>query len=265
MTTHKYTRKHYHLSNKNSSPVHADSSYELRVAILLDENPDIVMYEDHLSFITDEGKTRIIDFLVTFKNGDKKLIEVKPLSRIGQFQEQIEDNRKYAIKNGWLFEVWTETDLGFENSNQITAWADQYIKEHTGIDYQEVRKQKNCLKVKRHYRKKIATDKMTFYCEFCKEKHTALRLTYDKNLARNGRYICEREGGHIAGSKPKLHLRKENPYAESGKKQCLKCKNILDFEHFGKDSFRKDGYASKCKECRRIEANLKYQAKKSSN
>ena len=139
-------------------------------------------------------------------------------------------------KNGWLFEIWTEQELGFEDSKQITKWADDHIKERTGIDYSVVRKKKSCMKVKRHYRTHIANDKVTLFCSFCNKEHTPLRLTHDKNIARNGRYICEREGGQIAGSRPKPHLRKDNPHAADGKKECISCLQILEFKLFSPDN-----------------------------
>jgi len=118
------------------------------------------------------------------------------------------------------------------------------------------------IRVKKHYAEKIATDKVSVFCEYCQATHEALRLTHDKNIARNGRYICEREGGHIAGSRPKPHLRKANPHAADGKKECLGCKQVLSFSDYGTDKGRADGYASKCKECRRVAANEKYAKKK---
>lgn len=263
MSTNKYTRRHYHKSPKTLGPVFADSSYELRAAILLDQDPNVLVYQDHQSFISDEGQLRIYDYLVTYRNGDKKLIEIKPKSRIQEFEQQITDNRKYAAKNSWLFEIWTEQELGFDNAKQIVDWADQHIKERTGIDYSIARKEKACMKVKRHYRKHIANDQVMVYCEYCKEEHTALRLTYDKNVNRNGRYICEREGGHISGSKPKPHLIKENPYASEGKKQCKgDCGQVLLYESFSPDSSKRDGYCSVCKVCRAAKNKLKYQQKK---
>lgn len=262
MTTHKYTRKHYHMSEKAAGPVHAESSYELRAAILLDENPEVISYEDHRYFLTESGKKRVYDYLATYRNGEKKVIEVKPSSRLHQFEEQIKDNREYAMKNGWLFEIWTESNLGFETSNQITAWADEYIRTRTGIDYAGARKEKNLLKTKRHYRSKIATNTVTVFCQYCNEEHTALKLTHDRNIARNGRYICEREGGHIAGSKPKLSLRKVNPYASEGKKQCKDCERILEFASFSPDKTKTDGYCTLCKECRSTKMKARYQAKK---
>ena len=138
--------------------------------------------------------------------------------------------------------------------DQLRGWADELRKTISGIDYPELRKAKNREKANRHYDSVISQDKVEIYCDFCKEKHTALRLTSDKNIARNGRYICEREGGHIAGSLPKPHLIKENPYVGEGKKQCLKCETIKLFEEFGADKSRRDGYATNCK-VSRAEAN----------
>ena len=63
------------------------------------------------------------------------------------------------------------------------------------------------------------------------------------------------ESGHIAGSRPKPHLRKANPYEAEGKKECLGCIQVLSFDNFGTDKGRSDGYASKCKECGRRAAN----------
>jgi hypothetical protein len=261
MSTNKYTRKHYHISTKAAGPVFADSSYELRAAILLDQDPEVLVYQDHQYFISDEGQTRIYDYLVTYKNGDRKLIEIKPKTRIKEFEKQIKDNRIHAEKNGWLFEIWTEQELGFEDSKQITKWADDHIKERTGIDYSVVRKKKSCMKVKRHYRTHIANDKVTLFCSFCNKEHTPLRLTHDKNIARNGRYICEREGGKIAGSRPKPHLRKDNPHAADGKKECISCLQILEFKLFSPDNTKSDGLCRSCKTCRSTKAKEKYKNK----
>lgn len=121
-----------------------------------------------------------------------------------------------------------------------------------GVDYVKDRKEKSRKSSNKYYKKTVATDKVKFFCDFCKEEHEALRLTYDKNIARNGRYICEREGGSIAGSRPKPSLQKENPYASEGKKQCNKCKEIKDIDNFSIDNTRIDGKTSICKECKKI-------------
>ena len=130
----------------------------------------------------------------------------------------------------------------------------------------EKHRKQSVARMRRYYDRNIANDKVTVFCAFCNEEHEALRVTHDRNVARNGRYICEREGGHIAGSKPKTHLIKENPYAAEGKKKCAgACGEILLFESFSPDNSKRDGYCSVCKSCRAAKNKLKYQEKRGRN
>jgi len=227
---------------------------------MLDSDDDVVDFETQLGFKID-GHGRCLDCLVTYKGGRKKAIEVKPKGRLDEYAHQIDDSRRHAMQNGWEFQVMTEDDLGM-TYDQIRRWADEYRTKTTGIDYHAYREDVDRRKASKYYHTHIATDKVQVFCEYCQATHEALRLTYDKNIARNGRYICEREGGHISGSRPKSHLKKVNPHASEGKKECLGCKRVLPFSEYGLDKCRSDGYASKCKECRRRAANEKYLAKK---
>jgi bisphosphoglycerate-dependent phosphoglycerate mutase len=131
---------------------------------------------------------------------------------------------------------------------QIRKWADEYRSQNSDIDYVALRKQKENEKVKRHYDKNIAANKVSFYCEYCKEDHETLKINYDRNITKNGRFICIKENGAITGKKSSN--KKENPYASEGKKQCTKCNEIKLFEEFGFDKSRSDGYANRCKGCR---------------
>lgn len=126
-------------------------------------------------------------------------------------------------------------------------------------------REQSAARMKTYYQKHFANDKVEVPCSFCNEVHIALRLTYEKNIARNGRYICEREGGHIAGSKPKLTLRKENPYESEGKKECNKCKEVKLFEQFSPDKSKRDGYCNMCKPCRSNKMKANYAKKKEGN
>lgn len=125
-------------------------------------------------------------------------------------------------------------------------------------------REQSAARMKTYYRKHFADDKVEVLCVFCNEVHVALRLTYEKNIARNGRYICEREGGHIAGSKPKLTLRKDNPFASEGKKECKNCKEIKLFEEYSPDKSKRDGYCAMCKVCRSAKMKASYARKKES-
>jgi GNAT superfamily N-acetyltransferase len=252
---------YYETKKANPRVLYYQSSYELRAATMLDEMDEVDSYISQHTFTMD-GRERITDFIVTWNDGSKTILEIKPDRRLDQFKEQIEDNKEYAIRNGWKFQIWTEKELGFESEYFATKWADEFISKITQVDFVKERKDRNLYKSKKYYHTHIATDKVSVYCEYCNEDHNPLRLTYDKNIARNGRYICEREGGRIAGSRPKPHLKKINPYESEGKKECLGCKQVLPFSEYGKDKCRSDGYASKCKECRRKAANEKYAQKK---
>jgi len=257
------SRRQGYYETKKSVPkiMYYQSSYELKAATILDEMDDVASYVNQHNFSID-GRERITDFIISWRDGTKTILEIKPERRLEQFKSQIDDNREYARKNGWKFEVWTESKLGFDSEHYATKWADEFISKITKVDFVQERKDRNLTKSKKYYAEKIATDKVSVFCEYCQLTHEALRLTHDKNIARNGRYICEREGGHIAGSRPKTHLKKANPHAADGKKECLGCKQVLLFSEYGTDKGRADGYASKCKECRRVAANEKYLAKK---
>lgn len=245
----KFVRRAYYKSPK-AGTIFCDSSYELKAATILDSDESVLAFEKYVEFTGISGKKRKTDFIVTYKDGIRKLIEVKPKRRLVEFSEQIEDNKHFANSNGMDFMIWTETELGFNNEDEAKAWADEYHKTQTGTDYAALRRECATKRSKKHYKKHIATDTVQVQCAFCNTTHTALRLTYDKNIAKNGRYICEREGGHIAGSRPKPHLIKVNPYAAEGKKQCNKCQRILPLELFYIDKSKRDGYRAACRECR---------------
>jgi hypothetical protein len=254
----------YFKSKKNGKDVYYGSSYELRCVFLLEEDAEVVSYERGECFEDSKGKFRNPDLFVVYLDGKKEILEVKPKSRLGEEDvvEQVEESRKYSAEKEMGFKVWTEDHSGFDDAGKIIDWAREFLAERGDPKWKEAKKASSVKRSKKFYNAHIATDKVSVFCEYCRVTHEALRLTHDKNIARNGRYICEREGGHIAGSRPKPHLKKANPHAADGKKECLGCKQVLLFSEYGTDKGRADGYASKCKECRRKAANEKYEKKK---
>jgi hypothetical protein len=52
--------------------------------------------------------------VINLKSGKKKLVEVKPLWKLSQASTQLKINagKKYAMKNGMGWQVWTEKELG---------------------------------------------------------------------------------------------------------------------------------------------------------
>lgn len=246
-------RKNGYYKTKKAGTIYYSSSYELRAAYLLDQMPEIESYNMQVMF-DGTTKKRYIDFLVR-KNGERSIIEVKPERKIKDCQEQITDNKAYAAQKGWGFELWTEQELGFKNDYWLDKWANEFISEITGIDYIEERRLRGVNRSKKYYHSKVATSKIEVFCEFCNEVHSPLRKTYNKAIAEKGRYICEREGGHIAGSKPKK--KKENPYAADEKKLCEGANSCGQIKPLNEFSTGK----SICKTCRSKVYKKKYHEK----
>ena len=255
-------RQGWYPSNKMNKWVFYGSSYELRLCWILDHDDNVEEYETQIGYNVN-GRGRCLDCLVKYKeDNDKLAIEVKPKSRLNEQAsiEQIADSSAHAKQMGYKFKVYTEDDLGL-SERELRKWADELRKEITGIDYVEHRMELDRKKAKKHYDSKIATDKVDVECKFCNETHKVLRKSYDDNIARNGRYICGKEGGHIAGKKPKK--KKVNPYAADGKKLCTgPCGEVKPFSEFGVDKSRSDGYSSRCKECRKNASREAYNRKK---
>jgi len=251
---------------KIDKPTTLDSSYELQMARILNEDDNVISYSAHLNYyagIDGEGveRHRVLDFLVTYKNGKKKIIEVKPKSRIGEepISNQIADNKMYAECMGYSFEVYTEDNLGM-TCQEMTDLADKYLESIDNIDRTEIKKQRHNESQKKYYQENNETQK--FLCNFCQKEHEVRITSYNSNVERNGRYICEKEGGSIAGRKPKK--KKINPYANEGKKQCNGplCEGLIKlFEFFNPDKSRSDGWASICKECNSHNCKIKYDKK----
>jgi len=253
-------RQGWHQSEK-AGLVFYGSSYELRLCHELDADPSVKTYRTQISYQAGE-RWRCLDCLVTYTDGNNKSIEVKPESRLCEQAniDQINDSKEFANSQGWSFEVYTEKTFGMTDK-ELRDWSD-IVRSQTGdFDWVAFRKELNRKKAKNHYQTHIANDKVTLFCSFCNKEHTPLRLTHDKNIARNGRYICEREGGKIAGSRPKPHLRKDNPHAADGKKECISCLQILEFKLFSPDNTKSDGLCRSCKTCRSAKAKEKYKNK----
>jgi len=252
----------YFQSEKNQAAVYYGSSYELRCEYLLENDISVKSFR-RCDIFRGEVSWRNPDLLVEYIDGRIEIIEVKPEDMLTDetVQKQIEESKIFADKSGFGYRTWSEIDSGFTNEKEIINWAKEYLKiNYNDVKFEEHQKSNRKRISKKHYDKKIKPDTIEHDCLYCNVVHTVLKKTYEAAIEKKGKWICEAEAGHIGGSKPKTSLIKENPYAAEGKKQCIgkECGQILKFEFFGVDKGRRDGYASKCKECRRKEANEKY-------
>lgn len=258
-------RKGWHDSPK-AGKVFYRSSYEKKAYLILDADDSVKTYKVEkiqISFMNPVKKTKatyLVDLYIEYVDGTKKIVEVKPNAWLTD-EVIVAKNiaaTEYAKKHDVSFEVWTEVQLfgPVYNEKHIRSFTD-LLDNDSGDGRKESARRRTAV----YYQKHIASDKVGVFCNYCNETHKPLRLTYEKNISRNGRYICEAEGGHISGSKPKK--KKVNPYADQGKKQCIKCSEIKLFADFNVDKGCSDGYSNKCSECNRKACNERYNRKNS--
>lgn len=247
----RHRRRYYHNSPK-AGVIYCQSSYEIKAAILLDSDPNVATYKSQEPFKNSIGKRRYSDFLVYYKSGTVGLIEVKPKRRLDEFKEQVSDNQEHATKNGYIFNVWTETELGFTSGHAATKWADEYLGQIDKVDYTQLRKERATERGREFYRSKQSGDKVTVACEFCRCNHTVVRVAHSRNVTKNGRFICIHENGHLIGKREKVH--QKNPLAAEGRKKCSgKCGRVLTIEgNFSPNG--QDKWYSQCKQCRTAKA-----------
>jgi hypothetical protein len=106
-----------YVSKKSNLPIKYRSSWEYYVCCHLDNDPDVVQYfyeQIKIPYIANikSGKVRIYypDFLIFYKNGDKKLVEVKRKNQVNNFKvvKKAEAAKKWAEKYNVEYLFWTE-------------------------------------------------------------------------------------------------------------------------------------------------------------
>jgi hypothetical protein len=198
----------YFAHEKFPAPVYYASSYELRCLWVLVEDDAVASVCRPEPFKDEAGQWRSADFQVTYQSGTTRIIEVKPAKRL-QVEElvqlQVEMSKKFCEIHGFEFQVWTEADSGLGDEKSIIKWAKSHLDSlngNTALD--DRRKEINRKKAKKHYDRSIKKDVVVVQCNFCGTTHELLKLTYERNVKKNGRHICLRENGAIIGSKKKL-------------------------------------------------------------
>jgi hypothetical protein len=237
---------------KGGGAVYFGSSYELRCLFELEENPDVRAVRRCEAFQANDGRWRNPDLRVTFVDGHEEIWEVKPSARMNEpdVKSQLADSIAYAEEQGVRLRVWTERDSAISGDARVIAWAHRYLAEQQNdpvwIDH--AKKQRKAIR-QRHYAKEQDAA-VTVFCAYCNKDHVVLPRTYARNVAKHdGVYVCEAMAGHIVGRKPKDHLKKTNPYAVDGRKQCSRCGDVRDMAEFDRRAKSWDGLSATCKAC----------------
>jgi len=248
--------------------VYFGSSYELRCMFELEQDRSVRSVRRCEAFQTSCGNWRNPDLWVEFSDGHAEIWEVKPSILVDQdvVREQIADTMIYAMSKGVSVRVWTEQSSSLDGERSIMKWARSYLAEQQG-DTSHVDREKRTRKAirERHYKKEQAAS-VVVHCDYCQADHMVLPRTYARNVARNkGVYVCERYGGHLAGKKPKDHLKVTNPYAVEGKKKCSRCGEVREMTEFDRRMRSWDGLNATCKRCASAYNAAKYQQRKHAN
>jgi hypothetical protein len=254
----------YFYSGKNNASIYYGSSYELRCLSLLECDSRVASFRRADAFKSDSGNWRNPDLLVTFNDGCSSIFEVKPEALLTNpaVIDQISDSEKYSKAHGYGFKIWTEKDSELLADKDIIKWAVDFLKETNNDTKWAEHKKLARIATAARYNEKHPDIVLDIFCSFCNESHKVRKKSYDANIAKNKTYICEKHGGHIAGSKPKLALRKENPFAVELKKQCITCTFVKPFEDFHKVSRSRDGLDRYCKVCALARQNERRKARK---
>jgi DNA-directed RNA polymerase subunit RPC12/RpoP len=104
-----------YFSKKNNREHYYRSSYELKAFDILDNDRSVIGYDyEKVKISYEKTNNTVVDLKVYYDNGDIKIIEVKPLSLINEKTNilKFEAIKNFANKNNYLFEIWTERELG---------------------------------------------------------------------------------------------------------------------------------------------------------
>ena len=112
-----YGKSGHYFSKKNNKELYYRSSYELVAYKILEQLSRVKYYEIEPFRIQYEYRNSkhhtIPDILITYIDGGKELIEVKPEYKLKDEKEQtkLKAMKNYSKENNMLFSIWTEKEL----------------------------------------------------------------------------------------------------------------------------------------------------------
>ena len=117
--------KGHYCSRKMGKNIFFRSSYEMKAYGILEKSPNVKGYKNEPFKIqyNENGydKYCVPDILVTYYDGTKEMIEVKPEYKLNKPNEmlKIKIMREYAKNNGMEFSVWSEKELKIKKGWRI--------------------------------------------------------------------------------------------------------------------------------------------------
>src|SRR3990167_1840120 len=106
----------HHFSIKNQINHYYRSSWELVAFLYLDSIDEVESYQSEpfkIPFIDENNNSKnyLPDILISYKDGNKKLIEIKPERYLKDNVDKINAGQKYCEENNITYEIWTQTEI----------------------------------------------------------------------------------------------------------------------------------------------------------
>jgi hypothetical protein len=106
----------YFFSVKNNETLFYQSSYELKAFEILEKDNDVLSFKKANIFIqylndANEKRSYVPDFIATYKNGSKIILEIKPKRLRPENFLKFEAGFKYCKEKGFKYEIWDEDIL----------------------------------------------------------------------------------------------------------------------------------------------------------
>lgn len=118
----KYKSGYFHSHQQNDKEIYYASSYELKALNIFETDSEVKEFDrfkDVIKWKDENNITRsyLPDFLVKYKDGTKKIIEVKALwqTKTSEVLLKKKAAENYAEEHNMTYEIWTETELNLKN------------------------------------------------------------------------------------------------------------------------------------------------------
>lgn len=100
----------------NGDRIWVRSSYETKALEILEDHDNVLHYTYELLCEDSQGHFRP-DFFVTYKDGNREIIEVKSywvlnLPKDHKVKKRLKRSKTHALSRNWGFQIWTEEELG---------------------------------------------------------------------------------------------------------------------------------------------------------
>lgn len=118
----KYKSGYFHSHQQNDKEIYYASSYELKALNIFETDSEVKEFDrfkDVIKWKDENNITRsyLPDFIVKYKDGTQKIIEVKALwqAKTSEVLLKKKAAENYAEEHNMTYEIWTETELNLKN------------------------------------------------------------------------------------------------------------------------------------------------------